>query len=540
MSSSVRFSAPGDSVQVSVSVVRGRDYLSGNCRAYSTTSCSDERAGKRILEPKPGHMSLVPLRRLVTTVNTVAVGCIVLTAGASAQSIDEATMPGRLVDVGDYRLHIDCRGSGDIPVVIDAGAGAWSIFFTHVQHSLIDRGARVCTYDRAGLGWSEPAPGPRTSSQMADDLHRLLQAAGEPSPYVLVGHSLGGLNVRLFAARHPQEVAGVVLAEAAHERQWEHLPEAAWVAVEAAMKNVAGAAEAARAGAIPAASIDAAGFARYAPQLRDTYVEAMTTPEPYEGFLQELLGVQDSHRQVSDLEEQLGSVPLAVVSAGNSFAAFEGSGIPVEESNRIWAELQEELTTLSSNSRQFVSDTARHGLQFSDPGILVEAVDWVLGQVDQGTRSSGVNDREFRVLPHRSTPAIDGLLGKLERAYEDMDVDGFTALFGDEFVQLDVNRGVRVEGIDAWREQTRRITAVHTSMSRDHFGRIWSAPWLIVEIEWSGTVRGEAIGAPGETRDYRYSGIGLLAIEDGRIQRQVLWGDFATLLKQLGPGVARE
>lgn len=305
------------------------------------------------------------------------------TLACTAETSDELPVaddpaPGRLVDIGGYRLYLDCRGTGTPTVVIDAGAGAWSIFFSHIQEALVEDGIRTCTYDRAGLGRSDPAVGRRTSSEMADDLDRLLVAAAEPPPYVLVGHSLGGLNVRMYTDRHPEKVAGLVLAESAHEDQWKNLPAEAWAAVLAAIDGLDRTAVAADAGLIPAEAIHAPGFAEHIPRLRDAYVSAMLTPKPYRGFLAELRGVQESHAQVGALPRSLGSLPLVVVSAGNSFAAFEGSGIPVDASNRVWADLQKDLAGLSSRSYHLISESAMHDLQFSDPAILLEAIRWVV------------------------------------------------------------------------------------------------------------------------------------------------------------------
>src|ERR1700686_1083054 len=128
--------------------------------------------------------------------------------------------PGRLVDVGGYRLHIHCSGpegaSGGPTVIMDAGIGECSLGWGLVQPE-IAKFARVCTYDRAGLGWSDPAPTPRTSRQIVSDLHALLTNAGIGPPYVMVGHSFGGLNARLYASQFPEDVAGMVLVNSAHE-----------------------------------------------------------------------------------------------------------------------------------------------------------------------------------------------------------------------------------------------------------------------------------------------------------------------------------
>jgi pimeloyl-ACP methyl ester carboxylesterase len=132
--------------------------------------------------------------------------------------------PGRLVDLGGFRLHLHCAGQhssvqGPPTVVFDAALGASSLSWVFVQRE-VARIARACSYDRAGFGWSDAGPMPRTAGRIADELRLLLQRAGEPPPYVLVGHSFGGLVMRIFAARHPHLTGGVVLVDPAHPEEW--------------------------------------------------------------------------------------------------------------------------------------------------------------------------------------------------------------------------------------------------------------------------------------------------------------------------------
>jgi pimeloyl-ACP methyl ester carboxylesterase len=129
--------------------------------------------------------------------------------------------PGRLVDdvsgsVG-INMHIYCIGEGSPTIVLDAGLGAGSMSWARVQEEVSNH-TRVCSYDRAGMGWSEPGPKPRTYMKIADELYALLQAAGEQGPYVLVGHSAGAHTVRFFVQKHPADVAGIVLVDPAHEK----------------------------------------------------------------------------------------------------------------------------------------------------------------------------------------------------------------------------------------------------------------------------------------------------------------------------------
>ena len=121
-------------------------------------------------------------------------------------------MPGQLIDVGGHRLHLSCTGSGSPTVVLEPGAGVMSSDLGWITPA-VARDTRVCVYDRAGRGWSEPADTPQDATQIATDLHTLLHRGQVPGPYVLAGHSFGGLYTLTFAARYPDEVAGMVLVD---------------------------------------------------------------------------------------------------------------------------------------------------------------------------------------------------------------------------------------------------------------------------------------------------------------------------------------
>ncbi|MFP5449661.1 MAG: alpha/beta hydrolase [Alphaproteobacteria bacterium] len=123
---------------------------------------------------------------------------------------------GQMVDLGDRRLRLVCAGPAEGPLVwLEAGAFGFSADFADLQDALAAEGVRSCAYDRAGLGFSDPGPRPRDSAAIVTDLERLMTAAGIDEPVVLLGHSMGGQHVRLFATRHPERVAGIVLVDAA-------------------------------------------------------------------------------------------------------------------------------------------------------------------------------------------------------------------------------------------------------------------------------------------------------------------------------------
>jgi pimeloyl-ACP methyl ester carboxylesterase len=147
---------------------------------------------------------------------------------AKAKVTAKYPAPGQMVDVGGHRLHIHCQGDhalGSPTVVMESGNGEPSLTWAAIQPE-VARFARVCTYDRAGLGWSERSPKPRTVGNVVDELHTLLARAGLEPPYVLVGHSMGGGLVRLYAREHPDQVAGMVLVDPLLEEQEQRWPEA--------------------------------------------------------------------------------------------------------------------------------------------------------------------------------------------------------------------------------------------------------------------------------------------------------------------------
>src|SRR5215217_6081841 len=168
-------------------------------------------------------VSSSPVRRIIQRIRMALLWLIVAllvlaVVGAIYQAIATELAerayppPGEMVDVGGYRLHINCVGQGSPTVVLDAGSGGFSAQWVRVQRE-VSGSIRVCAYDRAGMGWSEMGPEPRDAKQISGELHTLLSKAGIEGPYVLVGHSLGGLNMQTYAARYPDEVAGVALVD---------------------------------------------------------------------------------------------------------------------------------------------------------------------------------------------------------------------------------------------------------------------------------------------------------------------------------------
>ena len=304
-----------------------------------------------------------------------------LDLNASKASLSEVTVPppGKLYDLGGYKLHLHCTGRSQGPtVVLDAGAPGWSIYWDAIQKE-VSKFARVCTYDRAGYGWSEPGPGPRTAKQSADELHQLLAKAGENRPLILVGHSFGGYVVRHFADSYRRQVAGVVLVDAAHEAQWERLPGVKQM-LESSFAGRRATIAKAHAGQLKKEDFTDSP----SPSVLAAYQFAWLQPQTHETALAEQQSAFDSAKQVATTRP-LGDLPLVVLTAGNSFAWFipptEANLPMIQRLNAIWMEMQVDLTKLSTRSQHIVSANSTHGLTREEPHLVVQAIRQALAAV---------------------------------------------------------------------------------------------------------------------------------------------------------------
>jgi pimeloyl-ACP methyl ester carboxylesterase len=249
--------------------------------------------------------------------------------------------PGEMVDVGGYSLHINCVGQGSPTVLLDGGSGEMSADWVLVQREVSDT-TRVCAYDRAGMGWSETGPEPRDAKQISNELHALLEGANIDGPYVLVGHSFGGLYMQTYAARYPDEVAGVVLVDSSQPDQFSHQPVArdSYEPQEFAVASLL-----ARLGIVRLLS----KFAPAPPELphkQRAQIDALSpSTRQVSTYSLELRATPQSATQTRGLRS-LGDKPLAVVTAGTQ--------------EPEWLKLQDDLVTLSSDSTHRVVEGATH------------------------------------------------------------------------------------------------------------------------------------------------------------------------------------
>jgi pimeloyl-ACP methyl ester carboxylesterase len=300
--------------------------------------------------------------------------------------------PGRLIDVGGFRLHLNCSGAGSPAVVLDAALGGSSISWSLVQPAISAR-TRVCSYDRAGLGWSDAGPMPRTAGRVADELRRLLDAGGVPPPYVLVGHSYGGLVMRILAGRYRDDVAAVILIDPAHPEDWINPAPKEQIKIDRGIRLCEYGTSAARIGlarvvsalaklgAVPAAR----GLARVVsrgwlsredegllaplwklpPAARQPLRQVWTQPRFYDALRSHIESISISAAETLEAGANgYGDLPLVTISSTD----------PGDYRLRQ----QDALVRLSTHGRHIVASNSGHWIPLDQPAVVIEAIENVL------------------------------------------------------------------------------------------------------------------------------------------------------------------
>lgn len=275
--------------------------------------------------------------------------CVVIIAlsscgGSGYQPVDQ------MIDVGTHRLHIHREGEGAPTVVIDVGIGGTSDEWLPLQKQLAEI-THVCTYDRAGYGQSEPGTPPRDSGKTADELRALLRGASVAGPYVLVGHSLGALNMQIYAARYPDEVAGMILLDPP-PLSWmlgECYPDLMQMAEE--MTKEWQAIADSRAGSTdPRMRTEAAFFRTIASEHREMYGKSAALAAAIETF---------------------GDIPLTVIASGVPNPMF---GDIAEEYQRYWIEQSREVAGKSTRGKFVLAEDSSHHLHKDASTVVQEAI----------------------------------------------------------------------------------------------------------------------------------------------------------------------
>jgi pimeloyl-ACP methyl ester carboxylesterase len=298
---------------------------------------------------------------------------LLVAAGGAYDTVVAATssnppLAGSTYLVNGHHLYLNCVGKGTPTVVLFNGLGERTPSWAWVQRA-VSPSTRVCTYDRAGEGWSGGAPGAGDGHQVSSDLHGLLRAAHVPGPYVLAGHSVGGIYALLYAARYPEQVAGLALIDSATPYQFE-LPDypgfyAMWRRASALLPSLA------RAGLMRVTS--GAGFATLPPRARNSARAFAVSPREVRADRVEFAQLPRAFDEAKAVES-LGGKPLGVVTAGRG-------------TQRGWSAAQERLAKLSRNSLQRTVVGATHAALLEDKGFA-SVTSRAITQVVQLTRST--------------------------------------------------------------------------------------------------------------------------------------------------------
>ncbi len=329
------------------------------------------------------------IRRVLGSITLVLLAGIggLLVAGQVARWMTAAsiTAPGQLIDVGGHHLHLHCQGSattGQPTIVLEAGLGESSLTWAGIQPALA-RQHRVCAYDRAGAGWSAPSASALGAEATVADLHTLLHTAGESGPYVLVGHSLGGIYARLFAVRYPGEVAGLVLLDPAHEEMVSRLPPD-WQAYLRTAEATAAADL-----RVPAllADLGLTALFRLAPAdprlpaTAQAQIRALggASGQGLRTLAQELAANETRLAEVRVAQiTNLGDLPLVVVKAGATAPRVPPTGLSHFTPDY---DLYGELAAHSSRGRLLVVDDSTHYVHYDAPERVVDVITELVRQL---------------------------------------------------------------------------------------------------------------------------------------------------------------
>lgn len=305
---------------------------------------------RREVHSRSGRLLLYPVIAMLGLAS-IGGGYETVSAATDARNYP---MPGQLIDVGGHSLHLNCTGSGSPTVVLEPGAGEMSSLLGWIAPA-VGRDTRVCVYDRAGRGWSEPASTPQDGAQIAADLHTLLQRGNVPGPYVLAGHSFGGLYALTFAARYPDMVAGMVLVDST-------APASAATPGAASPGNAGTYDLAGRVSALISTSARLGlgrlyGLTDYGslpPRSRYEARASAATASHLRSTIDEYVQANASVEQAASLDD-FADRPLVVLSAGSGTTAG-------------WSVDQNALATLSTNSAHRTIDAATHASLVLDEG----------------------------------------------------------------------------------------------------------------------------------------------------------------------------
>jgi pimeloyl-ACP methyl ester carboxylesterase len=268
---------------------------------------------------------------------------------ATRKDLAATPPPGHLVDIGGYRLHLWCTGDGAPAVILDTGLGGSTAGWGFVQPD-VARFTRVCSYDRAGMGYSDPGPSPRTARRIASELAELLARSGIAGPVVLVGASIAGFDVRVFASDHPERAAGLVLVDASHEDDVHEVPRMARFVPLLSTIGVL--------------RLFGPSFGQniesLAPSVRQFAQATRFRAAGYQAAADEIIHIRESAEEVRSSRRKL-TIPVLVVTGARG-------------ADENWRQLQRDQASLSERGCLIIAEQSGHVVPIDQPEVVVDAI----------------------------------------------------------------------------------------------------------------------------------------------------------------------
>lgn len=323
---------------------------------------------------------MIPIKSLLLTITTVY-------QVIASWTEDRQSPPGQLIDVGGYHLHLWVMGEGNPTVVLDHSLGGVEGYLL-IQE--IAKLTRVCIYDRAGYGWSEHSPNPRTSEQIVSELDTLLTQAGIEPPYLLVGDSFGSYNVRLYAHRFPEKVMGMILTDGLHEVGMLKMPlqlqALKFFFMSGFVMSTLGSAL-----GIVRLLREMGMFELLKPELRQFHPRVLNLvkrsfcrPKHWLTMLREMLNLNTSGYQLQSAND-FGTLPIALITASSFFKrSFLTACLPVQTANQLREKMHSEMLKLSQDCIQIQAKGSGHFVWIDQPEAILEAIEIILSKIDSG------------------------------------------------------------------------------------------------------------------------------------------------------------
>jgi pimeloyl-ACP methyl ester carboxylesterase len=350
------------------------------------SSFTEPHHGPTLSRPFRWFILRLSFKRL--SLGLVALAGLPIAAGSTYEALsrywvkEKYPPPGRLVDIGGRKLHLDCRGQGEPTVIFEAGLDSYGTLSWARVHDTVAGVTRACAYDRAGIMWSEPKSTPQHADAVADDLHAVMAAAGEEGPFILVGHSIGGPYSMAYTRKFCDQVTGLVFIDASHPEQVARFAEA----VNPPKDFTSDALKV-------ASSLTWTGIIRFmAAADGEPDVPAHVTERSRAFASTSLAAVMSENRNVDRTLAEGGSLrtlgdrPLVVLTA---MAPLNEASLKTENMSRekdmrrreVWTKLHEDEASWSTRSRHQLLPDSGHYIQFTRPGVVIAAVLEVVNNV---------------------------------------------------------------------------------------------------------------------------------------------------------------